>query len=63
MRQLSKLTGGTVPKHIWDTQSMAHLLSPKVDASYSLLAVAQALGIPIFERQQALKKHRSKLQK
>ena len=41
-RQLSKLTGGSVPERIWDTQSMARLLHQPVDVSYSLLGVAAA---------------------
>ncbi|MBK8019968.1 MAG: hypothetical protein IPK19_00760 [Chloroflexi bacterium] len=61
MRQLSRLTGGLLPAHIWDTQSMARLLSPKVDASYSLLAVARSLGIPVPEQQAAMKAQRGKL--
>lgn len=60
-RQLSKLTEGAVPQRIWDTQSMARLLHPAVNASYSLLAVAAALGIPFSERQQAMKSQRGKL--
>jgi DNA polymerase I-like protein with 3'-5' exonuclease and polymerase domains len=61
LRQLSKLTGGEIPQHIWDTQSMARLLHPAVDASYSLLAVAATLRIPFPERQQAMKSQRGKL--
>lgn len=61
MRQLSKLTGGRIPRRIWDTQSMARLLSPRVDASYSLLGVARALDIPVPEQQQALKAQRGRL--
>src|SRR5664279_3103965 len=38
-RQLSRLIGGQVPERIWDTQSMARLLHPAIDVSYSLLAV------------------------
>jgi DNA polymerase family A/3'-5' exonuclease len=60
-RQLSKLTDGQIPRHIWDTQSMARLLHPAVDVSYSLLAVAATLGIAFPERQQAMKGQRSKL--
>ena len=60
-RQLSKLTNGQVPQHIWDTQSMARLLHPAVNASYSLLSVAAALGIPFPERQQEMKGQRGKL--
>jgi DNA polymerase I len=61
IRQLSKLTGGDIPHNIWDTQSMARLLHPAVDVSYSLLAVASTLGIAFPERQQALKGQRAKL--
>lgn len=61
IRQLSKLSDGLIPQHIWDTQTMARLLHPAVNASYSLLSVAAALNIPIPERQQALKAQRSKL--
>jgi DNA polymerase I-like protein with 3'-5' exonuclease and polymerase domains len=60
-RQLGKLTDGKLPMHIWDTQSMARLLHPAVNASYSLTSVAAMLGIPVPERQQALKSSRSKL--
>jgi DNA polymerase I-like protein with 3'-5' exonuclease and polymerase domains len=61
VRQLSRLTDGQIPRHIWDTQSMARMLHPAVDASYSLLAVASALKIPFPERQQAMKGQRGKL--
>ncbi|MBN8619566.1 MAG: hypothetical protein J0L63_11720 [Anaerolineae bacterium] len=61
MRQLSKLTGGEVPRKVWDTQSMARLLHPGVNVSYSLLAVASALGVSFPERQQAMKGQRGKL--
>src|SRR5258708_13843371 len=37
-RQLSKLTNGQVPQHIWDTQSMARLLHPPLTPSYRLLS-------------------------
>ncbi len=60
-RQLSKLTYGAIPDRIWDTMSMARLLHPAVNASYSLLAVATVLGIPFSETQQAMKGQRSKL--
>jgi DNA polymerase I-like protein with 3'-5' exonuclease and polymerase domains len=60
-RQLSKLVGGRVPERIWDTSSMARLLHPAVDVSYSLLAVAAKLGIPFPERQQNMKGQRGKL--
>ncbi len=61
LRQLSKLTGGQVPNRIWDTYVMARLLHPAVDVSYSLVAVASALGIPVPEAQQALKGQRARL--
>lgn len=61
LRQLSRLTDGLIPERIWDTQSMARLLSPAVDASYSLLAVARVLGLHVPERQAALKGQRGKL--
>ncbi len=60
-RQLSKLTEGEVPERIWDTQSMARLLHPAVEASYRLLAVATALGISFSSEQEAAKNQRSKL--
>ena len=60
-RQLSKLTGGKLPLRIWDTQSMARLLHPAVNASYSLIAVARTLGLPIPEPQAALKSQRGRL--
>ncbi|MFN8529733.1 MAG: DNA polymerase [Anaerolineae bacterium] len=61
LRQLSKYTGDLLPRHIWDTQTMARLLHPAVDARYNLLAVAEALGIAFPERQQAMKGQRGKL--
>jgi len=61
VRQLSKLIDGQIPQRIWDTQSMARLLHPAVDVSYSLLSVAAFLGIPFSERQQAMKGQRGKL--
>ncbi len=61
IRQLSKLTGGRIPDLIWDTQSMARLLHPAVNVSYSLLSVAAMLRIAFPERQQAMKGQRSKL--
>jgi DNA polymerase I-like protein with 3'-5' exonuclease and polymerase domains len=61
LRQLSKLANGFLPQHIWDTQTMARLLHPAVNVSYSLLSVAAMLGIPIPEGQQALKAQRGKL--
>ncbi len=60
-RGMSRLVGGRVPDHIWDTQSMARLLHPSVDASYSLLAVAATLGITFPAHQAAMKKQRGKL--
>ena len=61
LRQLSRLTDGVLPQRIWDTQSMARLLHPAVDVSYSLLAVAAALGLAFPERQQQMKGQRAKL--
>ncbi len=61
IRQLSKLTDGMIPHNVWDTQSMARLLHPAVDISYSLLGVASTLGVPFPERQQQMKSQRSKL--
>ncbi|MBX3061934.1 MAG: hypothetical protein KF726_03105 [Anaerolineae bacterium] len=61
IRQLSKLTAGVIPVHIWDTQTMARLLHPAIDVSYSLLAVATTLGIPIPEQQKELKSQRGRL--
>jgi len=61
VRQLSKLTGGQIPAHVWDTQSMARLLHPAVNASYNLLAVATTLGIPFPEHQEAMKAQRGHL--
>jgi DNA polymerase I-like protein with 3'-5' exonuclease and polymerase domains len=61
IRQLSKLTDGLIPQNIWDTQSIARLLHPAVDMSYSLLSVAAALGVSFPERQQQMKGQRSKL--
>jgi DNA polymerase I-like protein with 3'-5' exonuclease and polymerase domains len=61
MRQLSKLSKNILPKHIWDTQSMARLLHPAVNLSYSLLSIATELGLSIPERQQSMKTQRSKL--
>lgn len=61
IRQLSKLTGGVIPKNIWDTQSMARLLNPSVDARYNLLSVADSLNIAFPQRQQAMKSQRGKL--
>ncbi|MEO8608270.1 MAG: DNA polymerase [Chloroflexota bacterium] len=61
IRQLSKLTDGQIPGLIWDTQSMARLLHPAVDVSYSLLSVAATLGIDFPERQQSMKSQRGRL--
>jgi DNA polymerase I-like protein with 3'-5' exonuclease and polymerase domains len=61
IRQLSKLTDGHIPTTIWDTQSMARLLHPAVNTSYSLLSVATMLDIPFPERQQDMKGQRAKL--
>ncbi len=61
IRQLSKLTDGRIPTTIWDTQSMARLLHPAVNTSYSLLSVATMLDIPFPERQQDMKGQRAKL--
>jgi len=60
-RQISRLTEGRTPDRIWDTQAMARLLHPALDVSYSLVAVAAALGIPVPERQVAMKSQRGKL--
>lgn len=61
LRQLSRLTGGRVPERIWDTQTMARMIHPAVDARYNLLAVAETLGIAYSEQQQAMKSERSRL--
>lgn len=61
MRQLSKLSDGLLPERIWDTASMARLLHPAIDVSYSLLSVASTLGIAFPERQASMKSQRSKL--
>lgn len=61
IRQISKLTDGRIPTTIWDTQSMARLLHPAVNTSYSLLSVAAMLDIPFPERQQDMKGQRAKL--
>lgn len=61
LRQLSRLTGGLLPERIWDTQSMARLLHPAVDVSYSLLGVAAMLRLPVPERQQSMKSQRGRL--
>jgi DNA polymerase I-like protein with 3'-5' exonuclease and polymerase domains len=61
VRQLSKLTNGFIPHNLWDTQSMARLLHPAADMSYSLLSVAATLNVSFPERQQQLKGQRSKL--
>ena len=61
IRQLSKLTGGLIPKHIWDTMAMARLLHPAVRTRYRLLDVAAALGVPYSEHQAEMKDQRAKL--
>src|SRR5258706_12473541 len=61
VRQISKFTGGAVPARVWDTQTMARLLQPAVNVSYSLLGGAESLGIPYSEQQQAMKGQRGKL--
>lgn len=61
LRQLSKLTNGVIPQHIWDTQTMARLMHPAVDMRYNLLALATTLDIAYPERQQEMKIQRSKL--
>jgi DNA polymerase I len=61
IRQLSRLTRGIIPNLIWDTQSMARLLHPAVDVSYSLLSVAAILQIEVNSQQQQMKKQRGKL--
>ena len=61
IRQLSKLTHGQIPRHIWDTMVMAQLLHPAVRMSYGLLGVARALKIPVSQQQQELKDRRAKL--
>lgn len=61
IRQLSKLTHGQIPRHIWDTMVMARLLHPAVRLRYRLLSVAEALAIPIPEQQLDLKDKRGKL--
>jgi DNA polymerase I-like protein with 3'-5' exonuclease and polymerase domains len=61
LRQLSKLTEGQLPRSIWDTYVMARLLHPAVNASYNLIAVAKALGIPVPDEQPDLKHQRGRL--
>ncbi len=61
IRQLSKLTGGQVPEHVWDTMAMARLLHPSAEAGYGLLDVASALAIPFSKEQQAMKGERNRL--
>ncbi len=60
-RQISRLIGGMVPRRIWDTMAMAQLLHPALKMSYSLIGVADALGIPIPAQQAALKEARGRL--
>lgn len=61
IRQLSRLTQGRIPHHIWDTMVMARLLHPAVRMRYGLLGVAKALEIPFPEDQRDLKGKREKL--
>jgi DNA polymerase I-like protein with 3'-5' exonuclease and polymerase domains len=61
LRQLSKLTDGQIPRFVWDTYVMARLLHPAVGASYNLMAVAAALGIPIPDELPDLKRQRGRL--
>jgi DNA polymerase-1 len=61
IRQLSRLTGGLIPLHIWDTMTMARLLHPAVRARYGLLSVADALGIAYSGEQEAMKDQRGRL--
>jgi len=61
LRQLSKLTDGQIPRSVWDTYVMARLLHPAVSASYNLISVAAALGIPVPEEQRDLKRQRGRL--
>lgn len=61
MRQLSKLTGGSIPRRIWDTMSMARLLHPATRVHYNLTGVADMLGIPYSEQQAAMKGERGRL--
>ncbi|HVU14921.1 MAG TPA: DNA polymerase [Phototrophicaceae bacterium] len=60
-RQLSKLVDGDIPERVWDTQSMARLLHPAVNVSYSLLSVAAMLHVPFDDHQAAMKGQRGKL--
>ncbi|MBI5957221.1 MAG: hypothetical protein HY866_00705 [Chloroflexi bacterium] len=61
LRQISKLTHEQIPRLIWDTYVMARLLHPAVSASYNLMAVADALGVPVPEKQHDLKRQRGRL--
>ena len=61
MRQLSRLSNGAIPRTIWDTMSMARLLHPATRVHYTLLGVADMLGIPYSEEQAALKDERGRL--
>lgn len=61
LRQLNKLTEGEIPRSVWDTYVMARLLHPAVNASYNLIAVAKALGIPVPDEQPDLKRQRGRL--
>src|SRR5215207_8288058 len=55
MRQLSKYTDGMTPERIWDTMTMARLLHPLAETSYSLLNVAAMLDIPVSAQQAEMK--------
>ena len=65
MRQLSRLSGGEVPAHIWDTMAMARLLHPgkliRFGNRFALLYVVKALGIPYPEYMNAMKEQRDDL--
>jgi len=75
MRGLGKLTGGVWPERVWDTQVMAKIIHPmrqwaktslpgaKRRGNYSLLAVAEALSIPIPEYMKDQKKLRGAIHK
>jgi DNA polymerase I-like protein with 3'-5' exonuclease and polymerase domains len=61
MRQLSKYTDGMTPERIWDTMTMARLLHPRAETSYSLLNVAAMLDIPVSAQQAEMKTLRDRL--
>lgn len=61
IRQLSKLTNGLIPEHIWDTMTMARLLHPAVRTHYGLLDVADALDILYSKEQKEMKAQRGRL--